>query len=338
MANLGDLTNLINESKTIAIFAHAIPDADAFCSSIALRDIINNNFDNTKKKIDIYIPLPEGVPALYEPVVGDNVLNKKTVKGRYDLGIALDSPASNRFSFYEDVFAKSKTTVNIDHHQSNTMFAQYNFVLPKASSVGEMLYAFSKTLGLKLDDSIAKNIYTSIITDTNCLTSLNISKITYKTLANLAAYNFDQEEIKSYFFKTNSKAKTFLLEKAIRSMKFYKDDSIAIMQLAVKEFERYEANMEDTLGIIDHAINIEGVKVAGILIESQENDVYVSLRGKGDVNVATIATEFGGGGHADMAAFQSQGNIAEIKTNLVKVIKQNLMETEVQKDNDMTQS
>lgn len=315
MSSLTDLKIKIESSKKIAIFSHTMPDADAFCSSLALKRLIEENYKHKKKKVDIFIDMEDGVPPLYQPIVGDTPINEQSFK-KYDLAIALDCTQIERLAKFESLFSSAKYTINIDHHESNTNFANMNLVFPKASSTGEILYNIAKKINFETSVDVAKNVFTSIITDTVCLTQNNVLKSTYKILAEISSMPIDTEEIKNYFFKTNTKAKIFLIEKALRSIKFYEDDKIAIMRLQKKDLDKLEATYEDTLGIIEHANNIDGIMIAGIIIENEPQKFYVSLRSKGEIKVSLIAEEFGGGGHSNMAAFQYEGEIKELTSKL----------------------
>ena len=316
MSNLSDLRTCLESSSKIAIFSHTMPDADAFCSSLALKEIIEANYKSDNKKIDVFIDYGEEIPPLYEPIAEGKRINMQRIK-KYDLAIAVDSPQINRFSKYAYLFEKADQTVNIDHHETNANFAKHNYVYANASSTGEVIFNIAKKMGWEIPIEAAKNIFTSIITDTVCLTQNNVSKATYKILAELSSMDFDQEEIKNYFFKNNTKAKTFLLEKALSSIKFYEEDKIAIMKITKKDLDKLEATQEDTLGIVEHANNIDGVQIAAIIIETESKHFYVSLRGKGEIKLSEIAREFGGGGHSNMAAFQFEGDLKELNSNLL---------------------
>lgn len=334
MSNLVDLKTLLDSSKKIAIFSHTAPDADAICSSLALKEMIEATYKLEKKKVDIFIDMGEGVPALYEPIVGNTPIGVARVK-HYDLAIALDCPQTNRFLKYESYFKNASRTVNIDHHESNTNFADFNYVVKRASSTGEILHQFAKKLNLEVPISAYKHIFTCILTDTVCFTQTNMSTLTYKILAELSSMNFNQEEVKDYFFKNNTKAKVFLLQKALSSIRFYEDDKIALMKLSQKDFEKFEATREDTLGIVEHANNIEGVMMAGIIIENEPNKFYVSLRGKGEVKVSEVAANFGGGGHSSMAAFPYEGELKELQTSLTQKMIESIKAFEAKKEEEL---
>ena len=92
------IINSINGAKKIAIFSHINPDADALCSSFALKNIINNNFDY--KSVDVFIDGEIG--ALYAPILRNEVVNPEPYSS-YDLAFVLDCPNTARTGKYEEI-------------------------------------------------------------------------------------------------------------------------------------------------------------------------------------------------------------------------------------------
>lgn len=309
---MNNFCRAITNAQKIAIFSHISPDADALCSSFALKNIIKNNFDD--KHVDVFVDGEIG--ALYEPIVHDEVINPKPYN-QYDMAFILDCPNLSRIGKYQELVSNVPQIINIDHHETNSRFGTTNLVVPKLSSTCEMIYLMAKAQNFKLNGTIAKQLYQGIITDTNCFTSLYLSKKTHHVISELMEYSFDHDAIKEYYFKNNSKAKTKLLSKALQSLKFFKGQKVTLMKICNETFERLGASFEDTLGIIDNGININGTEVCAILIEKTPNNIYCSLRSKGNVNVGEIAQNFGGGGSLKLAAFQIIGDIKEIEKNIV---------------------
>lgn len=304
----------LTNAKKIAIFSHISPDADALCSAFALKNIIKNNFDY--KYVDVFI---DGeIAELYNPILRDEVINPKPYNS-YDLVFVLDCPNLNRIGANASLAKNAGYIINVDHHETNNKFGNLNFV-GKASSTCEIIYLIAKAQNYELNNLIAKELYQGIITDTNCFTSLAISKKTHQVVSDLMTYKFDYDAIKEYYFKNNSIAKTKLLSTALRSMKFYNGERFTTMKICNECFSKFGASFEDTLGIIDNGINISGTEVCAILIEKEPNFIHCSLRGKGEINVGEIAKEFGGGGGLKLAAFQQNGDIREIEKNVVKKI------------------
>ncbi len=302
----------VKEAKKIAIISHINPDADAICSSLALRRLIENNFDY--KAVDVF--LGGEIGSLYMPVLRSEGINPPPFKS-YDLAIVLDCPNKNRTGEYEAIIEDAPVVINLDHHASNDKFGDMTFVMPTASSTCEIIFLLAKEQGLVFNNIIARQLYQGIITDTNCFTSLSITKKTHEVLSELLKYKFDPDAIKSYYFKNNSIAKTKLISKALLSMKFYCDEKFTTMKISHELMTKIGASFEDTLGIIDNGINISGTETSAILIEQQPGHIYVSLRSKGKVNVGEIAKEFNGGGSVKLAAFQIEGEIKEIEKQLV---------------------
>lgn len=322
---MSDFIAQLEQAKSIAIFSHTNPDADAYSSSFALKSIIETNFFNSQKNIDIFIDAGEEASPKYEPLIANHVLNEQTVN-QYDLAIALDCPNTGRFEKYEHIYNNAKLKVNIDHHETNVKFADINLVAPRFSSTCELLYLITKAAKLQLTEDVLKYVYIGIITDTVYLTK-NTSRSTFQVLSEIVKPSLDTDSIKKHFFKA-SKEQVFLLEKALSSLQFFEDDRIALMTIKKDSLVELGAKLEDTLGIVEHASGIKGVQVAGILIEKEPDDFYVSLRSESNISVGEIAKQFGGGGHTNMAGFSYKGEIGKLTDALVSVCKESLIDKE----------
>ena len=311
-----NILSKINDSKTIAIFSHINPDADALCSAFALKNIIMNNFDY--KYPDVFIDGEIG--ELYSPIVRRENLNPIPYE-KYDMAFVLDCPNLSRIGKYQELIKKIPIVVNIDHHETNEKFGSINYASPKVSSTCELIYLMTQAYDLEINNLIAKELYQGILTDTNCFTSLTASARTYRVVGELMKnYKFDPDVIKEYYFKNNTIAKTRLLTKALQSMRFYANEHITVMKIPYEAFDKFNASFEDTLGIIDNGINIDVTYASAIIIEKEPGKYYCSLRSKGQVNVGDIAKQFGGGGSEKIAAFQSTGDIREIEKQIVQAI------------------
>ncbi len=307
----------IAEAKKIAIFSHITPDADALCSSFALKDIITSSFDD-KLAVDVFIDGEIG--ELYNPILANEVLNPQPQQS-YDLGFVLDCPNLQRCGQYEGLASTIPQIINIDHHQTNSKFGKYNFVSPTVSSTSELVYLISKAQHLNISDAAASNIYQGIITDTNNFTSMALNPRTHKAVSELLQYDFDSQALKDHYFNHNSKAKDRLLVRALLSLRFYNNGDFTTMKIDNESFAQLGATFDDTLGIIDNGMNISNSKVSAILIEKAPEYIHCSLRSREDcVNVGEIAQMFNGGGSKSVAAFQINGTLKEVEQHLITAI------------------
>ena len=317
----------IKEAKKIAIFSHVKPDADALCSSFAIKNIIKNNFEG--KYVDVFNDGPIG--ELYDPVVKDEVINPKPYKS-YDLAIVLDCPKLDRIGNCQEMIKDIPNIINIDHHGTNENFGNLNIVSKTSSSTCELVYLMAKGNDLKIDSVIAKQLFQGIITDTNCFTSSTATGVTHQVVGELCRHKFDAVAIKQYYFKNNTLSKTKLITAAFASLKLYKGAKFITMKIPYKAFEEAGATFDDTHGIVDNGINIGEAEASAILIEAEPGKVHVSLRSKGAVDVGKVAESLGGGGSATIAAYQVEGELKEIEKNLVSAVKPHLSEEKEQND------
>ncbi len=322
MRSLNKCFDDIKKSNNIAIFSHVDPDADALASAVALKKLIKYNITDCDKIIDIFFDYTE---------IGD--VNSVIIKGvvhnlqrchNYDLGIALDTASLSRLGKWADLYQSCANRINFDHHVTNENFADNNLVL-KTSSTCEGLYLFAKAKGFVIPDDVCTLVYSGIITDTNNLTQGTITTRTHKVISDMMERGINLDALNEHFFKNNTKSKAYLLKKALESLKFYANDRIALMKLSKENLTTCDANKDDTLGIVNHGIEIKGVDIAILLIRQDDNTFSVSLRGKNNINVAEIATALGGGGHEQVAAFQYEGNYNEMFEKLMTECKKQLL-------------
>ena len=303
----------IERSERIALIAHENPDTDALASLVSLKKIIERNFDN--KVVDIFAQTDK-LDEINKPLLKEDTLNARRAE-IYDLAISLDTPNLKRLGIYEEIFTSAKDSAQIDHHNTNEKFANNNLVY-FTSSTTEIIYLIAKIMKLEISDGICKAIYAGMITDTANFTQGAKRKTTISVINDFYNRKLELDKIAEYYFKNNSISKNKLLEKAIHSMKFYFDGGLAIMKLNKQDFLDVGAKAGDEEGIVNQGINTKGVNIACIFIKRDNNLYYISMRGKGGANVASIAQKFGGGGHETMAAFTYQGNLMDIKSNFFK--------------------
>ena len=322
----------IEQSNKIAIICHTAPDTDAIASLIAMKKLIKQNMSEdllAEKQIDLFVDADEinELDLVMLKGIKYNVQNCD----KYDLAISLDCASANRMGKYQEIFNQADSTINIDHHATNTRFADVNLVL-KASSTCEALYIMSKIKEQNVSDEICNLIYAGMITDTNNFTQGIIRKPTYKIITEMVERKINIQAIHDHFFKNNTISKTHLIEKALRTMKFFEKDRIVFMKILKQDMQEAQATFEDTIGIINHGIDIKGVEIAILAIKKDDNNYYVSLRSKNNVKVDQIASQFGGGGHEQVAAFQYKGILTDLQRPLIAACKEELQKHKFDED------
>ncbi|HHW89739.1 MAG TPA: bifunctional oligoribonuclease/PAP phosphatase NrnA [Clostridiales bacterium] len=298
-------------TKKIALFTHIRPDGDALGSmnglALALR----------KKGIEVDCYCDSEIPSLLSFLPNAGSIQNGALNNYYDMMISVDCADEFRLGKYKDIYLKHANTVNIDHHMTNTSYAKHN-IIKNLSSSCELVFEVIKSLNIKMDDEIALNLYVGTVTDTGHFTQANTTSGAHLAAAELIKYNIDIEDLSQKLFKEISKEKLMLIKDCITYMRFFSLDRISFIGINQDMLQKYNLDINETEGIINYAINIQGVMIGICLTESAKNTYKVSLRSKKGVNIADIAAMFGGGGHLQAAGFMINGCYEDVVERIIK--------------------
>ncbi|MCM1244928.1 MAG: bifunctional oligoribonuclease/PAP phosphatase NrnA [Roseburia sp.] len=308
----------IEKAGTIAIGGHVRPDGDCIGSCMGLYCYIMDNYAG--KEVTVFV---EDIPASFEYLKKDEALEKKSET--YELFISLDCGSPDRLGDAEKIFEKSGRTVNIDHHISNTEFAEKNHVEAEASSTSEVLCALLDME--KISFFAAQAFYTGIVHDTGVFKHSNTGMRTMETAGKLMQKGipFGQIIDESFYQKTYRQLQIMgrcLLE-SVRVM----DGKCLFSVVSKRVMEFYGAKPSDLDGVIDQLRTTEGVEVAILLTEKETVEYKVSMRSNQIVDVSRIASFFGGGGHIRAAGCTVKGSAFDVINNITEHIERQLKES-----------
>ncbi len=312
MGTLDKIARILKDAGSVAIICHTNPDADTVCAALALYKALNY----FNKETHIFC---DSKPSGKLCNIKDIHLINKYYYPSYSVCVTLDCSDIKRLGEDADVFCSSKITVNIDHHKTNTEFAQYNHIEEYASSTCEILYR----LLLRLDpscitDEIAKLLYTGIVADSGAFTFPSTTNDTMVIAGELMRYNFNASDVCYEMIKKLPKRVFNLKVRALRGLQTYEKNKIGIIKFSISDFKLTRTSIEDTTGIINEIMNIEPILIAVAITECDHDTYKVSLRSKGNIDVSKIAAIYGGGGHKNASGCELYGNYEEIIKRLLK--------------------
>lgn len=314
---LDSIINEINNAKTLVILTHMNPDGDAIGSSLALYCSLLK----LKKDVDVIVPEHS---SIYNFLPRINDLKKEPTKEQYDIAIALDCGDIKRLNGFSESFENAKCKISIDHHEINTMFADYNFVNPASPACAQILITVIEALGVEIDNEIGICLLTGILTDTGGFKYPATSAETFEFTAELLRKGVKVSDIYKRVLQTISKKSFELRKVAINRLELLENGKIAFTYITNKDMETVEAEEGDHEGIVDIGRDIEGVEVSIFLKETEDGTYKISLRSNEYVNVADIALLFNGGGHIRAAGGSITGTIEQSKERLVAECKKHL--------------
>ncbi len=309
----------IERAESVAIFPHISADGDAIGSSLALALALKK----TGKKVIVY--LEENVPNTYKFLPGIEFVGFISENDEVmALNIALDTGDVGRLASRADIFFKAPVTINIDHHITNTKFAQYNHVDALSASTGELIFVLLKEMNCEIDKDMAKCIYTAIATDTGGFKYGNTTAGTHRAAAELLSTGIDIADLSQKIFDNTTFVKLKLTQKAIELLELYENDLLAVTAITQDILQSTGAKDEDCDGLVNIGRSIEAVEVSVLIKEKSSNEIRVNLRSKAYVDVSEIAAAFGGGGHKRAAGCTMKGSIEDVKDQLIDTIKNKL--------------
>ena len=302
----------IEHAQTILICGHVRPDGDCLGSAFALREYCLG----LGKSADVCSPSP--IPESYKFMRQSekfNVLSRKT----YDLFIAVDCATQDRIGKMEGFFRSAPRTVCIDHHEGHEGFADVNLVKNYASSTCEIVFDLLEPTG-KITREIANYLYIGLSTDTGHFMHSNTdSKVMY-TAYRLSCLGAECHNIATELYRSRSRNKTMLIAKSIEAMRFFMNDTVCIIPMTQELLDECNISSNDTEGIIDYAISINGVEIGISMCAEKENEYKVSVRSR-TRHVNEIAVVFGGGGHIYAAGCRICGKTEDVIDKLLKAIR-----------------
>ena len=312
---LDEILNRIQNSESIVVVTHQTPDGDAVGSSLAMKLAL----ESMGKKPDVIIP---EVPEIYEFLPGIEDIKTSSDVEKYELAISVDCATEMRIDGKE-YFENAKHTIVIDHHGSNTMYGDFNYVNPVSPACCDILAGIFDYYNINITKDIGTCLLTGIITDTGGFKYPSTTAETFEFAAELLRKGVNVSEIYKRTMDTMSRATFELTKRVMERMEILEDGKVAFTYITKKDVNEVNAKPGDHEGLVNIGRNLNGVEVSIFIRQNEENkDEYrVSMRTNGDVNASDICLMFGGGGHPRAAGATVEGTIEEVKEKLMKEIK-----------------
>ena len=313
---MNDFLRAIESAGTIAIAGHMRPDGDCIGACMGLYGYIMSNYP--EKKVTVYL---EEFPDSFDYLREEQAFTEVCGPGRvYDLFVALDCGDEERLGDILPIMKRALHTCCVDHHITNTHFADENFVSPDCCSTSQILYSFMEDEKVNYETACA--LYTGIIHDTGVFKHSCTTSETMRVAGKLMDKGIPFGRIIDGSFYIQLQIMGRCLLESVRIL-----DGRCIFSVVRKQvMDFYEAKPSDLDGVIDQMRTTEGIEVAILLDEREPGEYKVSMRSNELVDVSSIAKFFGGGGHVRAAGCTIEGAAFDVINNLTLHIEKQLVE------------
>ena len=321
--SLEKVIDCLKRHKSFLITSHANPEGDALGSELA--------FYNLLKKLSkrAVVVNEDKLPYGYDFLPKKNIIKKfrkNMQRIEFDCFVVLDCSDLSRSGEVYKINLGQKPILNIDHHISNQMFGDVNWLEPNSSSCCEMIYKLYKKLRISIDKDTAISLYTGILTDTGSFRYTNTTGFTHRAVAELLRHSLDIIEIYKNIYENIPFLDMKLLSKVLPRMRQGAGGKIIWFQIKRSMLKDKKSSFD----LSEHILSFgRAIKDAEVVVLFKENlgvkdEVRVNLRSQGKIDVNKIASFFGGGGHKAASGATIRGRLDQVRKKVLAKIREAL--------------
>ena len=286
--NVLQAAKLLKEQDRFLLLTHKNPDGDTLCSAAALCHALRR----IGKTAFLYRNTQ--ITEKYQPYVSLYLEEAGFVPERV---IAVDMATEQLFP---NGFS-GKVDFCVDHHPTNSFYADKTLVDPDRSSCGELVMALIEKLCGSLDREEADLLYIAVSTDTGCFQYANTNAKTFSAASHLLARGADNAAANLVFFRQVSRARVELEGAIYSGMMYHRDNAVVVATITQEMMHCCGATEDDCDDLASLPGRVRGCKVGITIRELESGESKISVRTSKDVSSIDICSVFGGGGH-EMAA------------------------------------
>lgn len=303
----------LDSGERILITSHVRPDGDAVCSVLALGLALK------ERGKQVQMVLADGVPSDYHHLQYVDQIASRAIPP-VDLVVTLDAAADDRSG--DALRGFDGIDINIDHHITNTRFAALNFVDPAAVATCAILAELFPELGLQFTPAILDALLTGILTDTLGFRTSNMNPKALRIAADMVEKGADLPAL--YERALLRRSFTALRYWGAGLSKLQREGDLVWTSLSLADRKAADYPSNDDAELINNIAIVEGASVVLLFIEQHDNQVKISWRSQGAVDVSQIAAQFGGGGHVAAAGAVLAGSLDEVEQRVLQATRATL--------------
>jgi phosphoesterase RecJ-like protein len=308
-------------ARKVQVLGHKRPDGDCYGSLLGMGYVLD------ALGIENRLLAAEQGRTGYEMLEGlSRVEAELDPAFKPDLYIFVDSATLERV--LGDWKPEGAPSISIDHHASNTLFADLNWVDPASASTAEMIYELARHLGVEIHAALAQAILLGLMTDTGSFRYSNVGPRQLEIAAELVRAGASPSEISRAAYESKSPEAMEVTGAVLSSLQYLAGGQIAWAEVRADLVRKVggSANLPENLSA--ELRSIRGVRAALLFVELPEGGLRLSLRGDGTVNVSRLAAQFGGGGHPNAAGLSiADGDYEKERDRVLAAAGETLAET-----------
>ena len=319
------ILEVLSRSRRVLVTTHIRPDGDALGTAAAMV------LGMRQRQIAAEVLLLSHLPTKYAfCFVNSGIVYHDAEKGwpatlaleTFDALLVVDTGTWSQLpGLKEKIAGWNVPRLVVDHHLTQEDWADAKLVVKEAAAAGEIAAELLDQWSVKFDANIALCLFLAIASDTGWFQFSNTRPYTLRLAARLIEAGVNTDQMYQLLYQNERAERLALQTRAQQSLELFLDNRLAMMQVARDDFAQTCASVPDTENLINIPLQIRAVQVSILLCQTPEpGPIRVSLRSKGQVDVARFAEQFGGGGHARAAGLRIEGTLQSVHTRLLEAM------------------
>ncbi|HET6250131.1 MAG TPA: bifunctional oligoribonuclease/PAP phosphatase NrnA [Tepidisphaeraceae bacterium] len=312
----------LGNARRVLVTTHVRPDGDALGTAAAM--VLGMRAKNIAAEVLLLSHLPTKYAFVFKEA---GIVHHDAEAGwpaslslaDFDLLLVVDTGTWSQLpGLKEKIAGWNVPKLVVDHHLTQEDWADAKLVVTEAAAAAEIAAELLDQWEVKLDEPIARALFLAISSDTGWFQFSNTRPYTLRLAARLIEAGVNIDQMYQLMYQNERAARVTLQTRALQSLELMQDGRLAVMRVRKKDFEETNANVPDTENLINVPLQIRTVEVSILLTEPKDfGPVRISLRSKGQVDVARFAEQFGGGGHARASGLKIEGTLDEARDKVV---------------------
>jgi phosphoesterase RecJ-like protein len=310
---------VLSGATDVAIACHVNPDADALGSMLGLSAFLRSRGVDT---ICSFPNEPLDPPRWAAMLPGsDRLVGPNDFPKAPAVMVTCDCAAFDRLGQLGPSATKAGEVIWIDHHRSNEGLGTISLNDPAASSTCEMVVRLIDAMGGAMPDDTAMCLYAGLVTDTGKFQYEATTPETLRVAARLREHDFDHARLVQALYEDSPASYLRVLALALGRLEHVAEADLVWTYLTQADLQEAGVHPGDTDDLIDVIRTSRDVDVAAVLKQQKDGRFKVSVRSRGDHDLAAVAAAFGGGGHRLAAGYTSAHGPAETIERLTRAVR-----------------
>ena len=313
-----DVATALTSARHVALTTHVNADGDGIGSEVGLWHLLR------ARGVSVTIANPTEIPERFHFLIPDGAdASDRAVREieRADLVASLDIGDLSRLGSLAAVINKRRPPpplVCIDHHVGPVKLPPGPcLIAPEATATAELVFDLASVAGWPLTPEVAQALYVGLLTDTGGFRFSNTTARALRVAAALLEQGVDPEAIYASVYASAPEGRVRLLAEVLQTLVVEPEVGLAWVSVPADALRRHEVTADDLDGIVEFPRSIAGVRMALLFRHIGSGRIKVSFRSMGEVDVAALAHQFGGGGHHRAAGASLPGTMAEVEEKVL---------------------